>query len=963
MSKKTTKIKSPLEYLKAAQARLKSSQYSYLAFSFILPVFIMYLVYVGIGIHPFGEESVLVLDLNGQYVSFFEALRNFVKGDASLLYSFSRSLGGEYMGIYAYYIASPLSYIVALFPTERMLEALLVLILLKVGLAGVSFGFYLHKNSKTQNKYIIIAFSILYSLCSYAITYQENTMWMDALIWLPLIVYGIEQLVKFKKYKLFVISLALCVASNFYIGYMVCIFVAIYFFWYCYSQKNETINPLGEKRHFLRAFLRIAAFSLLSLAIAAAILLPAYYSLTLGKTGFSNPSWAFEENFKILDFFTKFLPGTYDSVSYGGLPLVYAGILMLLLVPAYFATKKISSREKLASLVVIIFFIFSFIARPLDLIWHGFQFPNWLNHRYSFLLVFFLLTLAYKAVGNLKRLGVGFLIGTGSLIVIFAAVCQKLEFESYIKTDSKLLSLETIWLTIIVTVILVALLCLLSRVRDKLKREGVSCAILALVCVEIFCSTLTCFVYHNKELVYSNYDPYNDYFRTLRPVVEQIKENDASFYRFEKTDHRKSNDNMTLGIRGLSNSTSTLNASTIKFLKRLGYAADAHWSKYLGNNPVSDSLLGVKYVMNKGSSSMLDGYYDVVYTGESYTTYKNERALSIAYGVDKAVRDLDLSQYNSSFDISNAIVAAMLGDESSNLFVPIAIESTSPENCSRKTGYADGYVKYETTSSSSAGSITFNITAVTNDEIFIYIPSSYQRESKLTVNGSSKGTIFAKESRRIISLGKYTPGESLTVKITFNNDYDNIFIIPCDTYFYYLDAKAYEKAFDTLTREPQFIVNDGATDDCLEGAITTTEASQMIQTTIPYDEGWQIYLDGENVEYYETLDALIAFDINNAGEHTLVMKYRSNAVVFGAIISLAGILVFIALCIIEFIAKRKGLLRECTVSDTPWALEDLDPDTYDEKETNDFLSVVGQKLSKYFKKDKKCNTKKKNGGK
>ena len=99
------KTKNPLELLKKAQSCLKNSPYTYLAFSFILPVFIMYLVYVAMGIHPFGEESVLVLDLNGQYVSFFEALRNFLKGDASLLYSFSRSLGGEYMGIYTHIIS------------------------------------------------------------------------------------------------------------------------------------------------------------------------------------------------------------------------------------------------------------------------------------------------------------------------------------------------------------------------------------------------------------------------------------------------------------------------------------------------------------------------------------------------------------------------------------------------------------------------------------------------------------------------------------------------------------------------------------------------------------------------------------------------------------------------------------------------------------------------------------------
>ena len=90
-----------------------------------------YLIYVAMKIHPFGDGSVLVLDLNGQYVYFYEALRNAALGEESFLYSFCRSLGGEFGGIYAYYVASPLSYIVCLFPQERILEALLFIFLLR----------------------------------------------------------------------------------------------------------------------------------------------------------------------------------------------------------------------------------------------------------------------------------------------------------------------------------------------------------------------------------------------------------------------------------------------------------------------------------------------------------------------------------------------------------------------------------------------------------------------------------------------------------------------------------------------------------------------------------------------------------------------------------------------------------------------------------------------------------------
>ena len=171
---------------------------SYLWLCFGVPIAIMYVIYLALGIHPFGDASVLVLDLNAQYVYFYEALRECIPGDQSLLYSFSRQLGGEFMGIYAYYLASPLSYIVALFPKGKILEALLSIFLLKTGLCGVSFGFYLHKTTKPEDrkKTSIIAFSIMYALCAYAIVHQNNSMWIDALIWLPILTYSIEELIK-----------------------------------------------------------------------------------------------------------------------------------------------------------------------------------------------------------------------------------------------------------------------------------------------------------------------------------------------------------------------------------------------------------------------------------------------------------------------------------------------------------------------------------------------------------------------------------------------------------------------------------------------------------------------------------------------------------------------------------------------------------------------------------------------
>ncbi len=927
----------PLPHLRRWQGRISKHPASYLFYAFLLPVCIMFGVYLAMELHPFGDGSVLVLDLNGQYVYFFEALRNFVRGDASLLYSFSRSLGGEFMGIYAYYLASPLSYIVALFPTKRMLEALLVLILLKTGLCGYTFGFYLHKNSRHPNKMAVIAFSVMYSLCAYAVVYQNNVMWIDALIWLPIITYSIEQLVKFGKYKLFVISLAVAIMSNFYIGYMICIYVALYFFYYSFAYGDGRNNPLGRKNNFVRSLIRIAFFSAIAVAISAVIILTAYYALTFGKTTFTDPSWKLVDNFPILDFLTKFLPGSYDTVRPEGLPYVYAGTLMLLLVPVYFVAKKIPLREKLGSLILVLFFVLCFIASPLDLIWHGFQRPNWLNYRYSFMLVFILLVLAYKGFANLRRVGEKFLLGVGAIIILFVAVAQKQEFVTYVESDGKLLTFGTVWATVIAVVCLVATLAILIKTKNVFKRENVCTVLAALVCIEIFCSSLICVVQHDGDVVYSGYSGYNDHLNSLRPIVQAVKDNDTTFYRMEKTSHRTTNDNMALDMAGVSNSTSTLDASTIKLLDSLGYSSVSHWSKYSGGTPVNDSLLGIKYIIDKDYPDELGSHYQKVYESGEYSAYLNHYALSVAYGVDKQVNEFKIDDYKTNFHRLNALVTAMLGTDGGTeieIFKPISVDSITTEHCASSSVYR--HTQYSNTSDSSDGTVTYTITSPIDGELYMEAVTEYPREISLSVNNISIGRALDSGTNRIISLGYFKAGEQVEVTLEIINDYDVYYAGTYADYFYYIDNGELERSFSALKSFPQFNVNEGYTDDCLEGTIVTDYENRMILTTIPYDRGWQVYLDGERIETYETLDSLMAFDIANEGEHTLTLRYRSDAYIIGLTVSLAGIAVFAAVCVSELVINRLRR-RKNAVPDTPhdilWELEDFDED-YEQYKTD-----------------------------
>lgn len=936
--KKRSKGFHPKLFLKNIQRRLQTSPYLYLVFCFFVPVVIMYGIYVVKGIYPFFNGSPLVLDLNAQYVSFFEALRDFAWGERSILYSFSRTLGGEFMGMTAYYMASPLTYIVALFPKDRIQEAVLTILLLKCGLSGASFGFYLHKKSRNPKKLVIFTFAMMYALSAYAVVQQHNTMWIDALIWLPLLAYGIENLVYRKKYKLYVIALSVIMICNYYIGFMICIFSVLYFFYCYFSKRSDEVNPYREKLHFIKTGSRFAIFSLLAAAISAFMLFAAFYSLQFGKTDFSSPSWAMTANFDMIDFLTKFLPGSYDTVEPSGLPFVYCGLIAIILLPVYFLSKKITSREKIASLAILSIFILSFVLRPLDLIWHGFSMPNWLNTRYSFIFCFLLLVVAYKAFCNLSSVSERVILCIGAFIILFVAVAEKFEIESFINSEKKLLTFGCIWFSIFFTVALVALLCVKLKTKSNKKKSSAVSAVLAtVICAELFCNGIVCFLQLHEDVSFTSYTSYNNHLAELRPVVAAVKEYDPSFYRMEKVRHRTKNDNMALGIYGITNSTSTLNEKAITFINHMGYTGRSHNTMYNGGTAVGDSLLGIKYVIDFEYSQKFNGVYERVesITDKKYCVYENPNALSLAYGVSSDINELDISEYDSFFNRYNDLLSAMLGTEDDSAYIFKSVKQASISSFACEEDKRITYSKY--TTDDGEGDVYVNFIAPAAGYYYFYTPGCSGPEIKINFNSRGSVNYLGKDSNHIVIGGYFEEGEPIQVELTIPEN-STFTLSTAHNFLWYFTLDEYNAIFEELKSNPQFKINNAkSTEDHLIGTIETAEDNQTILTTIPYDKGWNVYLDGEKLETYETLDALMAFDIEEEGDYTLELKYMPKEYIVGFYISIVGIIAFIAICVIDFILKKTLFKNRLRVYEKDYfVLADCDgpsdEDLYDKEE-------------------------------
>lgn len=834
--------------------RLKRN--SYLILAFLLPMVIMMGVYMTFYVYPFGEGSVLVLDLNGQYVSYFEAFRQAFLEGGSLLYSWSSTLGGELLGLAAYYLLSPFSFLTLIFPKTHITEAILLMTLMKLGAASVTMAYYVCKKGCDKDRSVL--FGLAYGLCAYAVVQVMNLMWIDAVIILPLWVMGIETLVDKRKYGLFTFSLIFLFITNYYIAYMIGLFGGLYFIYYVSKQGLSSKEIVSRFTSFL-------LYTVVAVLLCSWLLIPTAYSLTLGKTTFTTPDYSFTSKFDVLDFFVKLLPSTYDSVNVQGLPFVYCSLFGLYCFVLYFLNKKVSSRDKACAFVLLVVVFLCMNLSTVDLVLHGFQNPNWLNYRYAFVWPFIMLSLGSEALTKSDGLSDKEYVGVALGIISLLVVIQKFEY-TFVN------DLYTIVLGLVLIIVY-----MFAFLQERTKKSMISSLLLVVLCVELLSNTYTSLKALDKEVLYSTRESYIPYMEESRTILNMIDYNDKGFYRIEKTYHRTVNDPMSLQMMGISHSTSTLNAKAIKLLAQMGYSSRDHWSKYLGGTLVSDSLLGISYVMDK------DGYapygYERDFSYEGISVYKNPYALGIINGVYEDVLDTDMEEL-SPFEQMNSMVSNMLGMTYTEFFKPLGINEIILENIEESS--IASHTCYREIDGAYNAQVEFLLPSSNGHAVYAYFPSSYPREVNLWLNTAWLDTFFGNESTRIQSLGVCEENTSLIMTVTNTEVYLREEI----PYFYYFDEALFIDAIEVLQKSAADVYEYSPTS--LKSRITIDDEDMICYTSIPYQKGWEIYVDGEKVEYYEVFDALIGFDIT-AGDHEIEMKFTPYGMRFGILLGVIGL--------------------------------------------------------------------------
>lgn len=530
--------------------------------AFFIPLLLFIVIFIKLRIYPFGENSYLPVDAYGQYVAFLQYFKNLFLGQRSILYSLSKSIGGEMYGLFAYYLISPYNFVTLLFQKGNMTLAYDIILILKISTCSLTMVYYLNRRKKSDFANLI--FGIMYAFSVYVITYGLNIMWLDGVALLPLIISGIDDLIKYKKITLYVVTLTLSIITNYYIGFMICIFAAIYFIYefLIYNSNNK-----------IKSLLIFILSSISSALIAGIILIPVFIGLKNGRADFSFSNINFDTNFHILNLIAKFYTNSFalGEIQNNSMPPLFCGVLANVLVLLYFLNYKIKLKEKVISLVIIAIFVISFYIKGANLLWTMGNITAWYKYRYAFLFSFFYIKLAKRSYDkSLNGIKVWHIITMAFLYDIFSVYISTKNIdllnETYIKLD-------------IFLVFIFSTLLLLRKINLKLfNKKFIKQHFIEMIIFLMFSINLIN-VAHNT--VYSmkiirseasrvEQSTYATLVNTFNRIIKNLKEYDSNLYRIEKPYKVSTNDALALEYNGVTYSSSTYSKSLHTFLKKLG---------------------------------------------------------------------------------------------------------------------------------------------------------------------------------------------------------------------------------------------------------------------------------------------------------------------------------------------------------------------------------------------------------
>ena len=831
-----------------------------LLLAFLLPAAVFLLILLRYRILPFGERTLLFSDLDSQYIEFMAEYRRILLGRGCFFYSWQAGLGMNFLALIAYYLASPFNFLLVLFPENGLPLAVSVLTMLKLGCSGLAFACFLRERYKGEGSAVPL-FSAFYALSAFALGYAFNIMWLDSLIWLPLICTGIERLLSGKKHgmTLLILFYGLSFISQFYMAWMTGFFSAVYFL-------SRLIMRNLKAKAWIRPVICFGICVGTAAGLSAFLLLPTFFVLknNMGLLGQEFPAAA--GAFPFVRLFAKLFIGSFDGIK-NCLPHIYCGLPALAGLVLYFSARDIPIREKVVSGLIGGFLLFSFWFRPLDFILHAMDHPSWFPYRYAFLFSFWAIGCAFE----------GFMAaGAGrGPVWAWAVWLFPLAVSGIGKT-----SLPRWFLPL--NFVFLAAYSACGMLPDRKARM-----LLFALCCTAELAVSSGLILGTFTGGYTHLADYREFHDRCQGLAAEVLPPGGDFYRMEKTDIRNYNDPLGSGFPGVSHFSSTASSRQSEFLKRLGFNCYATWCTYQGSTPATDALLRIRYEFGeKGKTGSAP-------TGEGIWEHGAVFPLFFFAGEDYARYDL-FSDAENPIDRQNALLRLLDETDGSDYFEEIPAELVRTENLElsenetyhRIDGEREAFAEYEIRTDPDRSSCIFIPGASLNYNVYA--------DSSPVINAASDYAPFP------VCLDPYARGETVTVKIVTVTDQFKDRIRA-----YTLDPERLRTLADRVNAAAPVMERVSET-----GFILRTEPAgedRLVVSSIPFDAGWRVKADGVPLERKMIHESVLGF-ILPAGCGKAEVYFRPYGWEAGTGMSIFAVLLWTAVFVLE--KRRKSELTE-----------------------------------------------------
>lgn len=844
--------------------------------SLLSPLILLSIVWMTLGVTPFGVRTLQYSDAGSQYLEFLHYFKNsFTQGFS--IYSFTNGIGDSITALGGYYLVSPFNFLLLFFPEAYFPTAIVLIISLKIACMSLAMNDYLLRHYKAES-WEIWLFDCAYSFCGFVVAYNLNFMWLDGLIYLPLVVLGLEKFWQDKTPGLYGIALWLSILTNYYIGYMICIFAffySLYLYWLNHPQKNDW----HLKIFFTNARLFVATSLIAGISTSVVVIPSLLGMLQTAKTSFSLSNYLPVPRF-LFSAFSQFGVASYDfSMRLHHLPTIYVGLMVTLFSLYYFLDASIPKRQRKAGAVFLLALLLSFIIQLFNTIWHMFQSPAGFPYRNAFVFCFLLISFGYQgflSYRNERKLATTptRVLHCGEILagVLILGKISWLVEQYFTQHVLKLNNLTSFADHLILSLFFVAIYTLLLVLSIK---KPIGILLIAFLSLGELSFNL---LYSFNHASFGNQQTYAKYFRIIDNTIETMVDGQPLFRINEKVTGARLgytqpyvsyNDPAMFDFAGVSDYSSTLNKNVLNTMINLGvYSKNQRRFSYVDNNPVLNLLLNVRYTISPTEIAAKE----LLFKKEGVYGYHNPEAVGAGLFVDDPAVSL---KSGAILENLNTVLQGIRHSDTSYF---------SKAKVMGKT-HNDGWQ-------------TITIKQQTTGQLMMYLPQvDWEKVAHLTINGEKHKTKVKVASNQLYNLGTYQAGEIVKIRLKTQQKINLITAQIAD-----LDQEQFETLV-TQAKKHALQLKEDKTEisSRLSGSLSVEKKEQEVFLAIPFDTNWHVYMDGKEIAIKKIYSHFIGIELPQ-GKHKIQLIYHSTPLIAGACIS--GITIFLGLVTLIFYHKK-----------------------------------------------------------